>query len=43
MGKSLIGQLLLRASKRSVYLWSNSQFVELVSEPWLGERYCGRA
>ena len=32
MGKSLIGQLLLLASKHGVYLWSNSPFVELVSD-----------
>ena len=32
MGKSLIGQLLLLASKRGVYLWSNSPFIELVSD-----------
>jgi len=32
MGKSLIGQLLLLASKRGVYLWSNSPFVEIVSD-----------
>ena len=32
MGKSLVGQLLLLASKRDVYLWNNSPFLELVSD-----------